>query len=254
MREIVIAKDVDELNHIASTRIVDLAAYAIRTSSRFTVVLAGGSTPKALYRLLSSNEFSEKIDWSKVSFFFGDERCVPPDHPDSNYRMAKENLFDRLGTAPENIFRWSTEKSTAEDAAADYETTIKEFFPEDSLPQFDLILLGLGADGHTASLFPYSPALKELSRIAVANPVEKLGADRLTLTFPVINNAANIIFLISGNEKGPALKEILEGAPHPDKYPAQLIKPTNGTLTWFVDKDAAGFYAANDDPPTTNHH
>lgn len=238
MREIVVANVVEELNHLAAARFLDLARAAILTSGRFTVALAGGSTPKALYRLVASLKFRDRVDWSRVFFFFGDERFVPPDHPDSNYRMAKENLFDPLGTAPQNIFRWPVEITSPDQAAADYEKTVREFFAPDFLPRFDLMLLGLGADGHTASLFPYSPALKEASRIAVANPVEKLGTERLTLTFPVINNAANIIFLVSGPEKAPALKEILEGALNPEKFPAQMIKPVNGNLIWLIDKQA----------------
>lgn len=239
MREIFIAKDAEELNLLTAARFVDLANEAILTSGRFTVALAGGSTPRSLYGLLAGPGFAEKIDWPNVFFFFGDERFVPPDHPDSNFRMAKEDLFDPLGTGGENIFRWPVEKDDSNEAAAVYEKTIKEFFAENALPRFDLILLGLGADGHTVSLFPYSPALDEISRIAVANRIEKLAADRLTLTFPVINNAANIIFLVSGLEKAAALKEILGGAPNPEKYPAQMVKPKDGILTWFVDKDAA---------------
>lgn len=240
MTEITVANDLNELNHFAAERFVTSAKEAIRTSGRSIVALAGGSTPKALYRLLSSKEFAGQLDWSKVSFFFGDERIVPSDHQDSNFRMAKENLFDPLDTHPQNIFRWRTEIGNARKTAADYEKTIKGFFPEGELPRFDLILLGLGADGHTASLFPYSPAIKEASRIAVANRVEKLAADRLTLTFPVINNAANVIFLVSGKEKAPTLKEILESAPDPEKYPAQMVKPLDGNLIWLIDKQAAG--------------
>jgi 6-phosphogluconolactonase len=243
MSEIIVASNIDELNRLAAGKFVELARNA---TGRFTVALAGGSTPKALYRRLASDEFRKKIDWTKVFFFLGDERFVPPDHADSNFRMATENLFSPLGTRPDNIFRWRTESGDPQQTAADYERTISVFFDSDSLPRFDLILLGLGADGHTASLFPCSPALHENSRIAVANPVEKLAADRLTLTFPVINNAAHVIFLVSGEEKAPALKEILEGVTHPDKYPAQMVNPKSGTLSWFIDKQA-------NELRTTNH-
>jgi 6-phosphogluconolactonase len=245
MTEIHVAKDLDELNRFAAERFVSSAKKAIEATGRFTVALAGGSTPKSLYRLLAGSQFRDRVDWSRVFFFFGDERRVGPDHPDSNFRMTKENLFDPLGTARQNIFRWPTEKPEAEDGAADYEKTIKEFFNADPLPRFDLILLGLGADGHTASLFPYSPALKEVSRLAVTNPVEKLATDRLTLTFPVINNAANIILLVSGAEKASALKEILEGKADPEKYPAQMVRPVNGDLVWLIDNQANELLTTN---------
>lgn len=244
MAAIHVSKDLHELNHFAAELFVALVK---KIPGRFTVALAGGSTPKALYRLLASDEFRDRIDWPKVFFFFGDERCVPPDHPDSNYRMAKENLFDLLEIGPKNIVRWPAETTRPEEAAAIYENALKDFFSNDSLPRFDLVLLGLGADGHTASLFPFSPALKEASRIAVANPVEKFAANRLTLTFPVINHAANVIFLVSGAEKAGALKEVLEGAPNPDKYPAQMVKPVNGNLLWLIDEPANGQRTADHD-------
>jgi 6-phosphogluconolactonase len=195
MSEIIVADDLKDLNRRAADKFVELAR---NTARRFTVALAGGSTPKSFYQLLAGPGFADKIDWSKVFFFFGDERFVPADHADSNFRMAKENLFDPLGTAAENIFRWRTETGGAHETAADYEKTIQNFFTITTLPRFDLILLGLGPDGHTASLFPYSPALKEVSRIAVANPVEHLASSRLTVTFPVLNNAANVICLVTG--------------------------------------------------------
>lgn len=238
MPEILIVEDLEELSRVAAVKFVDVANNSINEKGRFQVSLAGGSTPRSLYRLLASAEYREKIDWSKVFLFFGDERFVPPDHPDSNYRMAKENLFDLIDISDANIFRWPTENVNAEQAAAEYETTIIDFLGSDTFARFDLILLGMGADGHTASLFPNTAALNEEQRIAVANRVDRLDTTRLTLTFPVINNAANVVFLLAGEEKADTLRDILEGAPDPEKYPAQSIKPA-GKLIWIVEKKAA---------------
>ena len=177
----------------------------------------------------------------KTFFFFGDERNVPPDDAESNFRMANENLFAPLQISGANIFRWNTELKDAEKIAEDYGKSIKALFAlsNNELPEFDLILLGMGDDGHTASLFPFTEALGETEKIAVANPVEKLETTRLTLTFPVINNARNVIFLIKGADKAEVLREVTQGAPQPDKFPAQLVKPVNGELFWLVDAPAA---------------
>ncbi|MGI8788397.1 MAG: 6-phosphogluconolactonase [Pyrinomonadaceae bacterium] len=236
-----IFSDIEQMNFFAAENFVGIADYAINRRGRFTVALSGGSTPKSLFRLLTSEKFSSRIDWSKTFFFFGDERNVLPDNTESNFRMASENLFQTLKIADENIFCWQTELGDAEKIAEDYERKIIEFFnlKNSNLPRFDLILLGMGADGHTASLFPFSPALFETEKIAVANPVEKLNTTRLTLTFPVINNAANIIFLVSGAEKAAALKEILEGKRKPEKFPAQNVQPKNGNLLWLLDEKSA---------------
>jgi len=238
MREIVVVKDKDERNVMAAAKFIKIAGAAIRDRGRFTVALAGGSTPKSLYRLLAGAESKDKIDWAKVFFFFGDERYVPPTDPKSNFRMARETLFDPLRTPAENIFRWPTESAVAEQAAEEYEKTLRNFFT--GSPRFDLVLLGVGADGHTASLFSYTEALLETSRSAVANWVEKLGEWRLTMTFRALNAAANVIFLANGDEKAPVLKEILEGAFQPKKYPAQGVKPDRGNLYWLLDDGAAG--------------
>lgn len=237
MREIVIAKDLDELSKLGAGRFVSLASAAISAGGRFSVALAGGSTPKALYRLLASEEFRSRVDWPRVYFFFGDERCVPPDHPESNFRMARENLFDLLGTSPKNIFKWRTEAGAAQLAADEYEETIRNFFPSAEGP--DLVLLGIGADGHTASLFPYTEALTETARFAAPNWVEKLDTWRLTMTFTMLNGAANVLFLIAGEEKAPVLREILEGEFQPQKCPAQGVIPANGKLVFYIDKQAA---------------
>ncbi|HVE58733.1 MAG TPA: 6-phosphogluconolactonase [Pyrinomonadaceae bacterium] len=233
--------NIEELNNFAAEKFVEIAKDSIEMRGVFSVALAGGSTPKALYRLLASNEFRDKIDWSKVFFFFGDERNVLPDDADSNFRMADENLFKPLTIKAENIFRWQTELGEAEIIAENYEQTIRAFFnlAENGLPRFDLILLGMGADGHTASLFPFTEALRETEKIAAANFVEKLQTTRLTLTFPVVNNARNVIFLAAGEEKAETLKAVLEGEFAPEKLPSQNVRPKEGELYWLIDKNVA---------------
>ena len=246
VRKIEIAESREELNRRAAEHFVRIAQDAITNNGHFTVALAGGSTPGSLYQLLASPEYRTRIDWSRVYFFFGDERCVPPTSEDSNYRMAKESILEPQGIDHANVFRWRTELDNPEKIAEDYERTIRRVFREidnpfvgDDIPTFDLILLGMGADGHTASLFPFSPALRENDKIAAANHVEKLDADRVTLTFPILNHAANVIFLISGEDKAETLAEVLQGEFDPDKLPSQEVEPLEGTLLWVADKAAA---------------
>ena len=243
MKEVIIAKDSDELNRIAAEKFVSIARNALKRKDKFTVALAGGSTPKSLYNLLASEKFRSQINWKKVFFFFGDERNVLPDSDESNFRMANENLLNPLQISPENIFRWEIELKDTEKIVENYEKTIKEFFDlaKNELPRFDLILLGTGDDGHTASLFPFSKALRETKRIAVVNFVEKLNTNRLTFTFPAINNASNVVFLVSGTTKANALKEVLEGEAQPGKFPSQNVNLKNGNLFWLIDSQAAQF-------------
>ena len=240
-RMIKIFSGFEELNFYAAEKFVAIADGSIKQNGRFSVALAGGSTPKSLYQTLSSGDYKGKIDWSRVYFFFGDERNVAPDDEDSNFKMANENLFTPLKISDENIFRWQTELTDADEIAADYEDKIKSFFnlAADEFPRFDLILLGMGADGHTASLFPFSAALNESENLAVDNPVEKLGTTRLTLTLPTINNAANVIFLVKGADKAETLREVLEGDFEPETYPSQAVKPRDGNLYWLVEREAA---------------
>ena len=231
----------DGLNLFAAKKFVEIAGKAIKENGRFTVSLAGGSTPKSLYQLLAGEKFKNQVDWSKVFFFFGDERNVPSDDAESNYRMANENLFAPLQLSGENIFRWQTDSNDPNKIAEEYEVLLKVFFAlfEDELPKFDLILLGMGEDGHTASLFPFAEALNERKKMVIVNWVEKLNTNRLTFTYPTINNASNVIFLVSGESKAEALKEILEGEYQPEKYPAQAVKLKDGDLFWLIDHQAA---------------
>ena len=241
--EIKTFSDPAQLNRAAAEMFVETGSRAIEEKEKFTVALAGGSTPKSLFRLLSSEDFRDKIEWQKVFFFFGDERNVLPNEKESNFLMARENLLQPLKIRNENVFRWKTELGDAEKIAADYGQTIKDFFNlrEGEFPRFDLIFLGMGGDGHTASLFPNTPALRENEKIAAANPLEKSNAVRLTLTFAAINSAENVIFLIKGADKAEMLRTILKGDFQPDKFPAQNIQPKNGNLYWLIDRKAAQF-------------
>jgi 6-phosphogluconolactonase len=210
------------------------AVEVIEERGRFTVVLAGGSTPKATYDILA-RDYAGRIDWSKVHVFFGDERSVPPDDDDSNYKMAREALLDHVPIG--SVHRMQGELPP-DDAAAAYEEELRGFFGPDELPKFDLILLGIGGDGHTASLFPETSALEVHDRLVVANPVLKLETTRITLTVPVLNAAHAVYFLVAGEGKADALAHILGGDADPRAYPASLIQPQEGP-TWMLDQQAA---------------
>ena len=223
----------EKLAEAAARKFAAKAAEAIEERGRFAVVLAGGSTPRAMYGILA-RDYSDSIDWNKVHVFFGDERTVSPDHEDSNYRMAREALLDHVTVG--SVHRIKCELPPDEAAAA-YEEELREFFGEE-LPRFDLILLGIGSDGHTASLFPETPALEIRDRRVVANPVPKLDTTRVTLTVLVINAARTVTFLVAGEDKAEALKEILEGDADPRRYPARLVQPP-GEPDWMLDRAAA---------------
>jgi 6-phosphogluconolactonase len=224
----------EELAEAAAQEFAARAGEAIDQRGRFAVVLAGGSTPKATYEILAS-DYADRIDWSNVHFFFGDERSVPPDHEDSNYRMAREALLDHVPAG--SVHRMQGELPPDEAAEA-YEQELRDFFGSEELPRFDLILLGTGGDGHTASLFPETAALEVHDRWVVANPVLKLETTRITLTVPVINAARAVYFLVAGEGKAGPVAEILEGTPDPRQYPATLIQPQGGP-EWMLDRPAA---------------
>jgi 6-phosphogluconolactonase len=240
--EKIVCPDVADLSRKAALEFVRLAQRSAGTGGRFTVALSGGSTPKSLYSLLASDAFRGQIPWAQIHFFWGDERCVPPDHPDSNYRMAHESLLAKASVPKENIHRIETELEP-EVAAEKYEREIREFFrlSGSALPRFDLILLGLGDDGHTASLFPGSAALDETSRLVVATYVEKLKTYRISMTLPVLNHAANIFFLVAGESKAGAARDVLRRS---RDLPARRIAPVDGRLVWFLDQAAAAFLHA----------
>ena len=229
-----------DLFQAAAEEVVRAATDAIAQRGRFTIALSGGSTPKNLYTLIAANA-SVNLPWDQMFFFWGDERHVPPDDPDSNYRMAKEALLSKVPIPPANIFPVPTENPDAAQVAEIYEQTLREFFAvvPGEFPRFDLILLGMGPDGHTASLFPETAALQEKSRLVVANWVEKLGASRITFTLPLLNSARCVAFLVSGTDKAAVLHEVLEGDAPAEKYPSRLVQPREGKLIWFVDRAAA---------------
>ncbi|HLM01998.1 MAG TPA: 6-phosphogluconolactonase [Pyrinomonadaceae bacterium] len=232
--DVKIFPNVETLNKNAASLIVEIAAETLQRKDEFSIALAGGSTPEALYKLLASDKFKTKIDWTKTLVFFGDERCVSPDDAASNYRMANAALLARVPLPPENVFRLKGEIES-EKAAAEYEEIIKKTLGESA--RFDLILLGMGDDGHTASLFPQTPVLRETKKLVAANFVEKLNANRLTLTFPAINSAKNVLFLVAGAKKAPMIKKVFSA--ETIDLPASLIKPENGNCRWFLDKEAA---------------
>ena len=201
-----------------------------------TVALSGGSTPKLMFQILAE-QFRERVDWSTIQFFWSDERHVPPDHPESNYRMANEALLSHVPVSAASVHRIRGENPDAAEAASEYEQTIVQVTQE-PLPRLDLIFLGLGTDGHTASIFPGSEALHETKRLVAAPYVEKFQSYRITMTLPLLNNGATVVFLVSGAEKAQIVKEVLEGE---NKYPAQAVKPTHGELIWMLDKEAAAY-------------
>jgi 6-phosphogluconolactonase len=240
-REVRILPDGTAIAKRAAQKFVEAAAAAVKEKGSFSVTLAGGSTPKTLYGLLVNDPaLRAQVPWDKMQVFFGDERHVGLDHPDSNFRMATEAMIAKSPLKPEQVTRIKGEYPDTEQAAREYEQAIRTYFKltAEPFPRFDLVLLGMGSEGHTASLFPGTRALHEKQRIAVSNWVGKLLTDRITLTAPAINNAAHVIFMVAGADKAPALTAVLERVYEPVQLPAQLIRPTNGTLLWLVDTAA----------------
>jgi len=210
---------------------------SIQERGAFNLALAGGSTPGPVYELLAE---VPDIDWMRTRVFWSDERCVPPDHTDSNYRMARETLLDRLPQPPSFVARMPGELPP-EQAAGTYEETIREIVPteESGIPLFDLILLGMGDDGHTASLFPGSEALNVTDLLVAADYVSKYGSYRLTFTYPLLNAGRHVLILVSGASKADTLKAVLMGPHRPNELPVQGVQPTTGQLRWLADADAA---------------
>jgi 6-phosphogluconolactonase len=239
-RNTIVCQDTKELSQKAAEEFIRLAQEAAARTGRFTVALSGGSTPRALYSLLASPGYCERIPWYQVHLYFGDERCVPPQHADSNFRMVQETLLANITLPRENFHRIAGELDPAV-AAADYEQQLRKLFGvlAGAVPRFDLILLGLGVEGHTASLFPGSDALNDQQHLVVATFVEKLQAHRVTLTLPVINHAAQVIFLVAGKDKAPVVKQIVGALPEAAELPAARVQPIDGGLMWLVTRDAA---------------
>jgi len=229
-----------ELFEAAAEEVVRAASEAVMHYGRFTIALSGGSTPRSLFNLLAANA-RNTLPWDRMFFFWGDERHVPPTDVESNYRMADEAMLSKIPVAAANVFRIAAENPDAAAAAEAYEQTLKKFYALESgqFPRFDLILLGMGPDGHTASLFPGTAALQEKSRLVVANWVEKFKTHRLTFTLPVLNAARCVTFLVSGTDKADVLHAVLESDAPGEQYPAKLVRPSDGKLIWLVDRAAA---------------
>ena len=229
-----------ELFAAAAEEVIRAATDAVAQRGRFTIALSGGSTPKSLFNLLATNARTV-LPWDRMFFFWGDERHVPPTDPESNYRMAEETMLSKIPVAAGNVFRIAAENPDAAAAAESYEKTLQKFFALQSggFPRFDLILLGMGPDGHTASLFPGSAGLQEKSRLVIANWVDKFKTHRLTFTLPVLNAAACVAFLVSGTDKAPALHAVLESDAPGEQYPSKLVRPSDGKLIWLIDRAAA---------------
>jgi 6-phosphogluconolactonase len=238
MPKIQILKSPEELTQAAATLFTKLGSKSIAEKGRFTAVLSGGSTPLSLFRTLAKNKYDQSLDWNKVHFFWGDERAVPPDHDDSNYLQAARELLIPRSIAEGQIHRIQAELDP-DQAAAAYQAEIHEFFQE-PLPSFDLILLGLGGDSHTASLFPETALVINPGNLLVgANWVPKLETWRISFTPKLINQAKTVVFLANGEGKSGAVKSILDGQRNPVFYPAQLIQPEDGDLIWLLDQAAA---------------
>jgi 6-phosphogluconolactonase len=229
--------NVNELSLRAAEAVVRIINESMQANGTCSLALSGGSMPRTLYRLLSS-QFRDQIPWTKVHVFWGDERYVPPGDPQSNYRMARETLLDHVASPAGNVHPMPTGVPDPDVAARDYEKTLRNYFSRD-WPRFDLVLLGLGEEGHTASLFPGSPALEETRRWVVAVKAPSEPPLRLTLTLPALTEAANIYFLVAGRNKAQALYHVLTGSPDPKSYPASGIRRAGGTVIWRVDRDAA---------------
>jgi len=232
MDDIQILPTAGRLADAAADRFVALARSAIAERGRFTVALSGGSTPEPVYRRLAQDPWTGSIDWSLVEVFWGDERCVDPDHPDSNFRMARQSLLDGVDVPTSSIHRMRGELPPSEAARA-YEREIVRVLGSGG--RFDMVLLGLGHDGHTASLFPGTPAVAERERAVVPVWVERLDAWRVTITLPVINSARDVVFLVSGSRKADVVGRVLAG----EELPAARVDPRRGTLTWLLDSEAA---------------
>lgn len=236
-------KDNDAVARAAAEVFVTLAPQPHGSRRPFRVALAGGTTPRALYELLASAEYRNRVAWEQVSFFFGDERAVPPDHPDSNYRTADGALFRPLDISDKNIYRMKAEMPDLDAAAVEYEREMLVAFEGEPVPQFDLIFLGMGPDGHTASLFPGSPVLAERKRlVAPVTDAPKPPARRLTVTIPVLNAARMVLVIATGADKAQSLREVLQGTASPDQCPAKHVRPGPDRLVWLVDEAAGGTF------------
>jgi 6-phosphogluconolactonase len=243
--EVIVCPDAQELAFEAAEQVLRAAADAIDQRGKFTLALSGGSTPEATYNLLAEPQRQARLDWTKTYLFFGDERFVAPDDTRSNYLLAARSMLSKVPAPIDRVFPIPTDRPTPADSAADYARTLAQAFavpPDGPPPQFDLILLGLGDDGHTASLFPHAGSLNEQKAWVTWSPPGVLPppVDRVTMTYPVLNAARRVLFLVAGGRKAPVVRDVLEGQPQPWERPAAGVRPTDGSLLWLLDAAAAG--------------
>jgi 6-phosphogluconolactonase len=231
--------DIDALSHATAQYVVQVANESIVTHGRFTLALTGGNTPKKLYGLLASEPYSSQIDWALVEIFWSDERCVPPDSEDSNYQLAQEVLLSKVPISPAQIHRMPADAPDRDAASLAYTREMQRVFGTDRVPAFDLIHLGMGPEAHTASLFPHQPSLHEQQRLVMPVTVPKPPPPRLTFTPPILNAAVHVLFLVTGADKAEAVQAVIEGPYQPDEYPAQIVRPERGEVTWMFDPAAA---------------
>ena len=240
-RRILVCQTPEDLFEAAAQFVVQSLTFQPDSGKTYSIALSGGSTPQRLFVRLAAEPYRSQVDWSSIRIFWGDEREVPPDHSESNFRMAKENLLDRVPIPADQIFRMEGERP-AQEAAVRYEKVLQRAFSlknKEGVPRFDLILLGMGSDGHTASLFPETSVLKETEQWVAAPRVEKFHAHRITLTPPVFNAAKRVLFVVGGSDKDKAAEAVLEGPFQPNRYPAQIVNPVQGDVVWLLDREAA---------------
>ncbi len=238
MTDLQVLDDTEALAQAAAEQFVEASKEAIESRGRFLVALAGGTTPEETYRRLAEPGMATLVSWRNVHLFWGDERCVPPGHPDSNYRMARKALIQKVPIPQTNVHRILGELDPVQAAAA-YEEQLQSVFEYEDRPRFDFIFLGLGTDGHTASLFPGSPAIRETERWVMAVFIEALETWRVTLTPPALNAARQLSFLVAGKSKAEQVQQVLTAEPSPENLPAQIVQPRNGQVTWLIDQAAA---------------
>lgn len=238
--QVMVVDSAKDVAFLAVEEIVVVALRAMQRDARATVALSGGSTPKRMFEVLKDPKFHRRFDWKALQFFWGDERWVPIEDEASNAGEALRGFIQDVGLTEENYHPWPTQLDNPAEAAAAYEMTVRIVTgAQDEIPVFDLIFLGMGDDGHTASLFPGTGAIHETERLCVANPVPKLDTTRLTFTPPLIDNASEVVFLVTGEGKAETLHKVLDGPIDVDTLPSQAIRPSHGRLRWFVDKAAA---------------
>ena len=237
-RHLSVYPDIESLTLATAQWLVSACTAAMEAGGRCTIALSGGSTPKALFRLLATDRWRVRFDWRHIELCQVDERVVPIDDPANNFGMIQRELLHSLEIPKRNLHRIVTELGT-QAAAEQYESELRELFAPDAIPRFDVLLMGMGDDGHTASLFPGTAALQEKHRLVLGYHVEKLNSSRITLTLPVINNAARILFQVEGAHKAAIAREVLEGNMPNRLYPAAMVMPSHGELYWYLDREAA---------------